>query len=63
MPATAKITVGAIPRDCPGENDRDVAQPQGVAPTGDALLLPDAIQHFEFRVVILNLFGILILNL
>ncbi len=47
MPATAKITVGAIPRDCPGENDSNVGQPQGVAPTGNALL-PDTIQHFEF---------------
>ncbi len=47
MPDAAKITVGAIPCDCPGSNGRDVGQPQGVAPTGNAFL-PDAIQRFEF---------------
>ncbi len=47
MPDAAQITVGAIPRDCPGSNGRDVGQPQGVAPTGNALLLPDAIQRIE----------------
>ncbi len=48
MPDATKITVGAIPRDCPGANARDVGQPQGVAPTRNALLFTDAIQHFEF---------------
>ncbi len=58
MPNAAKITVGAIPRDCPGANGRDVGQPQGVAPTGNVLLLPNVVCRLAaaFVVVVLLIF-------